>query len=145
MKIIVRLSEKNRLPFYLVYTDELPIHVPHVQQQQGTRDCGLFAIAFALHSALGQDVLSLEFDQSAMRNHLIKCFSKKLLTPFPTLDKLNTRGYHFPYRQIELYCDCLMPESYGDMVACDKCEKWYHQQCVVYTPDIKIWMCSSCN
>ena len=26
---------------------------------------------------------------------------------------------------------------------CDnKCEKWYHQQYVVYTPDIKIWMCS---
>ena len=84
MKMIVRLSEKNRLPFYLVYTDELAIHVPHVQQQQGTRDCGLFAIAFALHAALGQDVLSLEFDQSA------KCFSKKLLTPFPTLDKLST-------------------------------------------------------
>ena len=84
-KIIVRLSEKNRLPFYLVDTDELAIHVPYVQQQQGTRDCGLFAIAFV---ALEQDVLSLEFDQSAMRNHLIKCFSKKLLTPFPTLDKI---------------------------------------------------------
>ena len=58
-----------------------------------------------------------------MRNHLMKCFSKKLLTPFPTLDKLSTRGYHFPYRQIELYCACLMPENYGDMVACDEIEQ----------------------
>ena len=69
MKMIVRLFEKNGLPFYLVYTNELAIHVPHVQQQQGTRDCRLFAIAFPLHAALGQDVLSLEFDQSVMSNH----------------------------------------------------------------------------
>lgn len=33
-----------------------------VQQQKGMTDCGLFAIAFAYHSAQGDDVAKLEFD-----------------------------------------------------------------------------------
>ena len=118
--------------------------MPNVQQQQGSRDCGLFAIAFALHSALGQDIPELEFNQSEMRKHLINCFSKKLLTPFPTSDISTARQNFFPGRSIDLYCDCRMPESFGDMVECEKCESWYHQQCVDYSPKKSNWICRSC-
>ena len=31
----------------------LVVHVPPVQQQNGMNDCGVYAIAFAMHAALG--------------------------------------------------------------------------------------------
>ena len=34
---------------------ELVVKVPEVQQQSGVCDCGLFAVAFTLHVALGDD------------------------------------------------------------------------------------------
>ena len=30
----------------------------------------------------------------------------------------------------KLYCDCRLPGSYDDMVACDRCGKWFHYMCV---------------
>jgi len=61
---------------------ELVVKVTKVQQQLAISDCGVFAIAFALHVALG-DNLQIIFDQSQMRHHLLGCFQKKKLQPFP--------------------------------------------------------------
>ena len=33
----------------------LIVHIPPVQQQKGSSDCGAYAIAFAVHAALGDD------------------------------------------------------------------------------------------
>ena len=52
--------------------------------QRGMDDCGLFAIAFALHSALGHCIEEIDFDQATMRNHLVKCFTARKFTPFTT-------------------------------------------------------------
>ncbi len=129
--------------FFICYTVILACHVPHVQQQVGTYDCGIFAIAFALHAALGQKISSIEFNQSAMRTHLMKCFSKKKLMPFPFIEKLSARRHYFPMRHISLYCVCFMPETFGDMVECEVCETWFHQRCVGYSCE-QNWRCSSC-
>ena len=54
-----------------------------VQQQRGICVCGMFAVAFAVHTAAGQDVSSLALDQNKMRRHLANCLEKKELSPFP--------------------------------------------------------------
>ena len=54
----------------------------HVEQD-GANDCGLFAIAFALHAALGDKVEELEFDQCAMRKHVLECLLNDCFMPFP--------------------------------------------------------------
>ena len=59
------------------------IDVPYSQQQNGVSDCGRFAIAFAVHLAPGDDAAALNFDQSKMREHLLKCFQRKTMMPFP--------------------------------------------------------------
>ena len=69
----------------------LQVHIPPIQQQSGLADCGVFAIAFALHTALGHRVPDLEFDQAKMRSHLLKCLTKRKLLPFPTLEKRSFR------------------------------------------------------
>ena len=58
-----------------------------VQQQTGGADCGIFAIAYAYHAARGDKVETLNFDQARMRQHLLNCFEKELLSPFPVLDQ----------------------------------------------------------
>ena len=59
-----------------------------------------------------------------MRSHLLKCLTKGHLLPFPTLEKHSFRHNHFPYLEFEVFCNCLMPETYGDMVQCDECEQF---------------------
>ena len=126
----------------------LHVVVPNVQQQLGGNDCGLFAIAFAVHAALGESVEKLEFDQAQMRDHLIKCFTKKKMLPFPTLKKCRPWNNFFPGREIELYCVCLMPDTYDDnMIQCDNCTKWFHLKCMdlSYLPGAgDIWHCPNC-
>lgn len=57
----------------------LTVHIPPVQQQQGVDNCGIFAIAFALHALLGDKMEETEFDQHQMRAHLLDCLRKKQL------------------------------------------------------------------
>ena len=47
----------------------LAVNVAAVKMQRGTDDCGLFAIAFALHAALGHCIEEIDLDQATMRNH----------------------------------------------------------------------------
>ena len=75
----------------------LVVHVPPVQQQKGSSDCGVYAIAFAVHAALGDDVKHLELDQTQMRNHLLQCFKKKELVRFPITRKRSRHNNYFPY------------------------------------------------
>ena len=82
-----------------------------------------------------------------MRNHLLKCFRKKELVRYPTTRKRSRRNNHFPYCEIEVFCSCQMPESYGDMIQCDKCERWYHIRRVGLSSipqDTELWHCHSC-
>jgi len=66
-----------------------------------------------------------------MHSHLLTCFEKKQLTSFPNERRIAREKYlYFLMQEIELYRTCLMPETYGDMVQCDACEKWYHLRCV---------------
>ena len=63
----------------------IAVHIPQVQRQCASNDCGVFAIAFAHY--MWHLVGDITFDQSKMRNHLLQCFKTRKLTPFPTVDK----------------------------------------------------------
>ena len=58
-----------------------------VQRQNGSDDCALFAIAFAVTLCHGQDPNLIRYDQNQMRNHLFKCFQEGKITPFPEKEK----------------------------------------------------------
>ena len=136
-----------------LYPPMIVVHTPHIQQQTGSNDCGLFAIAFALHTALGHDLETVLFTQSEMRSHLIKCFHRKYLEPFPhkkvkSIPKEYLGDFHFFCTQLELFCYCMMPETFDDMVECEECEAWYHLKCVhLKEPPAKDdhWLCVDCS
>ena len=52
-----------------------------VQRQQGTADCGVFAIAAAFHTSSGEDVTTLNFLQQQMRQHLHSVLNSRSCPP----------------------------------------------------------------
>ena len=49
---------------------------------------------------------------------------------------------------IELFCKCRQPK-YGLMVQCDKCNEWFHENCVNISTTLlmsnTVWHCLSCK
>ncbi len=56
-----------------------------INRQIGGKDCGVFAIAIATALAFNQNPALIKFDQPSMRAHLVACFEKGQLSPFPTV------------------------------------------------------------
>ena len=116
-----------------------------VQQQRGECDCGLFVIATALHIGAGNNTEEVSFDQTKMRSHLVQCFEKKTLSPFPQTRKKVKRSM-LANILIPVYCQCSRPDSLDEMIQCDGCDAWFHFQCahIKRAPDSD-WFCSNCT
>ena len=57
-----------------------------MQRQNGSADCGLFAIAVAVDMAHGLDPSRATYKQPLMRRHLVKCFDQQVMAIFPRYD-----------------------------------------------------------
>ena len=62
---------------------QLTVHSLSVQQQVGVKDCGLFAVAFAVELCQKHNPSRISYDQSKMRAHFISCLQKEHLVTFP--------------------------------------------------------------
>ena len=86
---------------------EIRVKVVSTQQQRGGIDCGLFAIAFAQYISFHGRNPAVFFDQSKMRNHVLKCLKDDQLAPFPTLvdgsSILKSRPKEF---LLKVFCTC---------------------------------------
>jgi hypothetical protein len=65
-----------------IVVDSLICAMPF-QRQVGSNDCGVFSIAAAVDLALGIDPCTVNYKQGEMRKHLLVCFKKQHLSPFP--------------------------------------------------------------
>ena len=91
-----------------------------MQQQIGSLDCGLFAIAFAteLCKTLGSlDLDKVIFEQSMMRQHLEHCIRENRKEVFPKhILPLNDLPVPDIFH-IELFCYCKMPDIFDEFNA----------------------------
>ena len=62
---------------------QLIIRSLSVQQQVGVKDCGLFAVAFAVEVCQRNDPSKVSYDQGKMRSHFASCLQKGHLITFP--------------------------------------------------------------
>ena len=97
-------------------TCQLQIKQLPVQQQIGTLDCGLFAIAFAVELCKGTDPTKMVFLQDKMRDHLLQCFEMRKFETFPK-KMLRSKKLHMQQQESQLvacnlYCFCRYPETY---------------------------------
>ena len=135
----------------------LSVKVLPVQQQNGYRDCGLFAIAFATEICRGQNPSKAVFIQTQMRGHFFRCLTTGNMMPFPqfpqkeraTLPQQITLRPNLNTIHVTVYCVCRMPDHYDtNMVQCEACEGWYHYSCMGFKQkrDIpKVWKCRYCT
>ena len=118
-----------------------------VQQQHGTSDCGLFALAFATEICSRGDAQAACFDQKKMRRHLSMCLTKGVIKPFP---KATSEPFPRPTERLStyrVYCHCRSLEEFDHkMVECTRCKSWYHVTCVgLHQKEVPIhWKCDRC-
>ena len=76
--------------------EALPAYKQHnCHKQIGYKDCGVFAIAYAVDVLLGNEPHNIRYDQCKMRDHLIACYESGELTSFPkfsTDDNIKTKS-----------------------------------------------------
>lgn len=130
----------------------LRFEIMNIQMQENLNDCGLYAIAHATELTYKRDPCKASFKGSEMRDHLMQCFEKKELTPFP-LKKERRIGFSGRIRKSipePIYCYCRMPNYYKrmTMVCCNTCSEWFHMKCigdcdVSNNPKVK-WFCVDC-
>jgi len=107
--------------------DSFKIQMPKVNKQSGTRDCGVFAAAYCTALAFGEDPSAVVYNQKHLRHHLLSCLEAKEMSVFPTIRPRRTASILFT---VNVYCNCRGPDTGEAMVACDKCKKWYHAECI---------------
>ena len=126
-----------------------------VQRQNGTSDCGLFAIAFAHTLCLGVDPHIINFKQDLMRTHYESCIDDKKFTMFPTSPchhRQAARKRIKCEKKLSIFCKCRLPWDKDDavrgtMVQCFKCKEWYHVNCCNINLDnytTKNYICHKC-
>ena len=60
------------------------VYCSSTTQQTNGRDCGVFAIAFAVDLCAGKDPGRREYDHRGIRSHIVNCFKVRALSPFPS-------------------------------------------------------------
>ena len=63
-------------------------------KQFGSSDCGVFAAAYATSLAFGHDPCAFVYDQSRMREHLLRCLQQTKMEPFEFSIHKNVENRH---------------------------------------------------
>ena len=150
----MELPEKDRKKFYqclaaLINTScpYMTIVWPSMQNQKGSSDCGLFAVASAYSLFNGEDPSTQAYDQKMMRVHLAMCFQVGELAQFP----ISTSVLPMQDERKEvvgLFCHCRMPYSGSFMIECTSCAEWFHRSCEsvpMKVNDKTIFYCCNCK
>ena len=86
----------------------------------GKDDCALYAIAYMMSLAHEEEPAICRYKQEEMRDHLLSCFERMEITPFPS--KIGKSSAIYKTQSFEIYCDCLLPHI-EEMICCNKCKE----------------------
>ena len=83
-KCIAPELRKQLIALYSHTSDGATLQIiqPQVQVQRGSKDCGCFAVTFAVSLLLGDDPTTLTYHQKDMRQHFINCLESRLFCSF---------------------------------------------------------------
>ena len=91
-----------------------------VQIQEGSCDCGLFAVAFITSVCNGQDPAVLSYKQNAMRKHILKSIEDGMMTALPSSASRHPKASI--RKNILVYCICQHINDGSKMIQCDICQ-----------------------
>ena len=150
-------SHKNRSLF---------ITVREVEQQRNAVDCGLFAIFNATTLLSGKNPSEVHY-HPLLREILLKTLTAGTFDQSHILGERSDRSnYKFQHKivsgnithnvdipcsviEIQVYCHCQMPESFGDLIQCHKCEQQFHSSCYLISnkvaEELDSFICYDCR
>ena len=143
----VALSTKTTITKLLQPKESFTVRIKNVAKQIGGTECGLYAIAYCVSLANGQDPSTFVYDQREMRGHLISCFENKKLTLFPIAKKRRLTTTYTSIVIITVCPICKETDTGSLMVFCETCENWFHKECVPPFDENDNefnWMCPGC-
>ena len=114
-------------------TNRMTIKWMESDQQKNGSDCGVYAIANLVTILFNIDPLSITYDRTELRPHLLRCLEEGRFKPFPTKRAKRRRQslsgcYHTLL--VQLVCSCKMPNDTRDlMFQCTTCKSYYHPKC----------------
>ena len=117
--------------------------------QNGTADCGLFALASATALANGEEPGSFVFDQEQMRPHLIRCLETGKGERFPIKKSRRKLKKIKSTVKVPVFCTCRMPKrSDFAMIECSACRESFHVDICVDVNTCAFdrstkWLCTS--
>ena len=144
----ISLSTKSTITKLLQSKESFTVRIKNVAKQLGGTECGLYAIAYCVSLANGQDPSRIVYDQREMRQHLISCFENKRLSLFPIAKKRRLTTTYTSVVTITVCPICKGADTGSLMVFCETCEKWFHKECVPpfdESDDEFNWMCPECQ
>ncbi len=129
----------------LVHSDNpvLNVKIMNMARQNGSTDCALFALATLTCICLGMDPQTAVFDQDELRSHYISMLESEIVASFPIKKR---RRFSNPYKldDCPIYCYCRLPDDGHKMIACDRCDEWYHLRCIEIDKENYLWYCKKC-
>ena len=144
-KLTIQLEEQLT-SIYLSTGSEFTTNVINVDQQKDSSSCGPFAIAFAYHTALGDNVSDILFDQQMLRKHIESCLILRKFSSFPHQRVTRTKIDRIVV--IKIATCCQRTENFDDLIMCDRCIEWKHLRCEKIqsmTKAPKVFICKSCK
>jgi ribonuclease HI/exonuclease III len=140
------ISRKIRKQLAKIYSSDNKINhtfirsakqVPVAVRQIGGVDCGLFAIAYAVDLAFGNDPAKTHYDQREMRDHLKSVLFEQAIKKFPRLPPASKQAGRRPledWQDRKCYsekCPIGYRASTGKALECSTkgCPRWSHIKC----------------
>ena len=117
---------------------------PFQQQQSELSNCRLFCIAAAVQVAEGRRWRCMFYHLRRNPTEITSHFEPGKLLCFPTGEG-PVEWVELSNIVIPVNCECKMPDSQVEMVACDCCDRWYHFTCAGFiVPPLGDWFCKNC-
>ena len=141
-------TQKQICALLMSHEPKVRLRFINADKQKNGNDCGLYALAFCAALCAGDEPQHITFSKTDMRKHLLQCFTRNEMEPFPG-EKVTRKKRVKETVMLEIICTCRSIED-GNMVECEVCKEWFHQGCLtvpqsVWKKPSAPWMCHSCE
>ena len=142
---VVSLSTEQAIVALLKPKGSVTVKVKNVDKQGGSSGCGVYALAYCTSLVHGENPCSFVYCQVEMRDHLKSCIENSHFTTFPVVKKRRLSTDDCCTHVIEICPVCLLSDNGTVMVLCEKCNRWYHKECVQSFSEENEWICIKCQ